>query len=97
MIQSAGEWLRRQEASERQLVWLERIMVLSAMSSIMFVGVVFGLRLGYVELFAPYNAVGVGFPERFADYWRFANAAAMLSFVVLTMAGISMWTSEQIN
>jgi len=63
----------------------------------MFVGVVFGLRLGYVELFAPYNAVGVGFPDRFADYWRFANAAAMLSFVVLTMAGISMWTSEQIN
>jgi len=90
-------WLIRQEANERQLVWLERMMIVSALSTTLCVGLVLGLRIGYMELFAPYNVLEVAMPEGFADHWRVWNAAALLSVVCLAMSGISVWTSEQLG
>jgi hypothetical protein len=90
-------WLRRQEATENQLVWLERIMIVSALSTTLCVGLILGLRIGYMELFAPYNVVEIGMPAGFADHWRVWNAAALLSVVCLAMSGISVWTSELVS
>jgi len=90
-------WLREQERTENQLVWLERIMIVFALSTTLCVGMVLGLRIGYMELFAPYNDVQIAMPAEFADHWLVWNAAALLSVVCLAMSGISVWTSEKLG
>jgi len=91
-------WLREQEATENQLVWLERVMIVSALCTTLFVGVTIGLRIGYHELGVQiaYPGVDNTMPAGFADHWRFFNAASLLSVVCLAMSGISVWTSEQL-
>jgi len=92
-------WLREQEATENQLVWLERVMIVSALCTTLFVGVTIGLRIGYHELGVQiaYPGIENRMPEDFADHWRFFNAASLLSVVCLAMSGISVWTSELVG
>jgi len=92
-------WLREQERTENQLVWLERVMIVSALCTTLFVGVTIGLRIGYYELGVQiaYPPVENTMPEDFADHWRFFNAASLLSVVCLAMSGISVWTSEELG
>jgi len=92
-------WLREQERTENQLVWLERVMVVSALCTTLFVGVTIGLRIGYYELGVQiaYPPVENTMPEDFADHWRLFNALSLLSVVCLAMSGISVWTSELVS